>query len=540
MAEYNAVFSSRDNVLMEGTDANDSISAYGNHSTIQAYGGDDLISVNGGRHDSGIWIGDEENFVYAGDGNDSITVLSRGAKVFGEDGNDTINFLAGHVSLDGGDGNDLFFADGYRASKDLDYITITGGKGNDTIEIKPYNFYSENRGRVVNVLVTDFSNDDSFRFDYNNYFLSNSAYKTLTQTVVGGNVVISDGAAIETDYSGNTLRSTVEPQFYVTLQGVSDISEIADAKYYRYEYYQNVPKEFSTFGELFGVSAVEEVTPTDTVEPETETSATNTSTVENNSTQTDTSTVINNYYGDVYNINDNNGTVVINSSVDGGVTNNTNIDNSKTIVISGNTYTYSGGDKVISNYQQGELIELASDYQGIDLIGNSFYVKSSSGSLEIQNSRDKFIGYTAANEPVAYTYVAGLGGAVDGRGKDRAEIMIGYESADYYIYAADAGSSMWGGNGGNDIMMGGAGYDEYFYAVGNGNDIVQNAYGYDVVNMSSVSLEQISYVNVNVGSVDINFNDGGSLRVQGDSSVGYRLNSATYAVNQYTGEWSVR
>ena len=208
-------------------------------------------------------------------------------------------------------------------------------------------------------------------------------------------MVFSDDMLIANDSAGNIMRSTVAPQIRVTLQGVSDISQIADAKYYRYEYYQNVPKEFSTFGELFGVSAVEEVTPTDTVEPETETSATNTSTVENNSTQTDTSTVINNYYGDVYNINDNNGTVVINSSVDGGVTNNTNIDNSKTIVISGNTYTYSGGDKVISNYQQGELIELASDYLGLDLIDDSFFVKSSSGSLEIQNSRDKFIGYTA-------------------------------------------------------------------------------------------------------------------------------------------------
>ena len=204
----------------------------------------------------------------------------------------------------------------------------------------------------------------------------------------------------------------------------------------------------------------------------------------------------------------------------------------------GDTYTYNGGDKVISDYQQGEVVELASDYHGIDLNGNSFFVKSSSGQLEIQNSRDKFIGYSASGQMAAYSYVASGGGLVDGRNYSQAEIMIGGDNADNQIMAGDGGSSLWGGNGGNDTLIGSSGYDEFFYAVGSGSDIMQSVGDNDLVNLASVNLSQISGVDVSVGQVNLNFVDGGSLQVQGGSGVAYRIAEGTFAVNQYTKEWS--
>ena len=109
-----------------------------------------------------------------------------------------------------------------------------------------------------------------------------------------------------------------------------------------------------------------------------------------------------------------------------------------------NTWTYNGGDKVISNYHEGEVVKLASDYQGIDLKGNSFFVKSSSGRLEIQNARDKVIGYSAGNEVAVYSYVASGGGNIDGRGISQAEIIIGGDNTDNQIYAGAGGSSLCG------------------------------------------------------------------------------------------------
>ena len=470
---------------------------------------------------------------------------SRGASVYGESGNDTININIEHTFANGGDGADLFYLNkynSYSSSNNTNFtnITITSGAGKDTIEFNPYYYY----GRIE-LAVTDFSNDDVLRLDASYYEYTGNQHKVVTQSVQNGNVVISDNSSIST-YNGNTVRGAIEPSFSITLQGVSDISQVANAHYYLYE--SDAPKEHKTLGELFGTSSsTSTTTPT---ENETTTNTTVTTPAGEVTTSTATTpanntigsgnntTVVNNYYGDTYNVNDNNGTVLIGSSVTGDVTNNTSVDNSVTIIKVGNTYTYNGGNKTIESYQQGEVVDLASDYRGIDLKENNFYVKSSTGDLEIQNSRDKFIGYSAGGQMAAYSYVASGGGNVDGRNYDKAEIMIGGDNANNQIIAGNAGSSLWGGNGGLDTLVGGSGYNEFFYAVGGGDDVIQNANDNDLVNLASVNLSQISGVNVNIGQVTINFVDGGNLQVQGGSGVGYQIAEGTFQVNQSTGEWS--
>ena len=116
--------------------------------------------------------------------------------------------------------------------------------------------------------------------------------------------------------------------------------------------------------------------------------------------------------------------------------------------------------------------------------------------------------------------------------------MIGADNADNQIYAGSGGSSLWGGVGGNDVMTGGSGYNEFFYAVGGGSDVVKNANDNDLINLASVTLSQISSVEVNIGQVNINFVDGGNLQVQGGSGVGYQIAEGTFKVDQSTKEWT--
>ena len=479
--------STNNGAVVNGSDASDNIKLYGNHSTVNAMGGDDVISVNGGRHDNGAWIdGDETDRINAGDGNDSISIYSRGGTIYGETGNDTVTINRDHTFADGGDGNDIFHIYGGYSTA-VDNITLTGGAGNDTIWIEPH--YNKN----VGVVVTDFSNDETFRLDDITFGISD---RNLTQTNSSGNVVIQD-------------TSENQP-LNMTLQGVSDISQVANARYIRY--YEGTPYGSSTFGELFGVTSSSGSSSSSNSSSSTDTNSGGTS----NSTSSNSGgdTIVNNYnyYGDVYIIN-----------------------------ITGNVYIYNGGNKVINNYQQGEVVQLDSDYQGIDLQGNSFFVKSSSGQVEIQNSRDKFVGYGAGNsDVVAYSYVASGGGEVNGRDKGAAEIMIGADNANNQIFAGDNGSSLWGGNGGNDTLTGGAGYDEFFYAIGSGNDVVQNAGDDDVVNLLGVSLEQISYAEVNYSDINIGFTDGGKLQLQGQSATGFKLEGVTYTANRSTGSWNVK
>ena len=480
--------------LVTGSDANDNIRLYGNHSTVKALGGDDVISVNGGRHDNGVWIyGDETNLVNAGEGNDSISIYSRGASIFGDAGNDTVTINRDYTFADGGAGSDvLHIFGGYSTS--VENITVTGGTGNDTIQIEPR--YNKNIG----VVVTDFSNEDTFRLDDITFGISD---RNLTQSNSSGNVVIQD-------------TSENQP-LNMTLQGVSDISQVADARYIRY--YEGTPYGSSTFGELFGVTSSGSSSSGSGSSGSTSTTTDNTSTQTSTSTTTSTvptssggTTIINNYYGDVYIIN-----------------------------VSGGIYVYNGGNKVINNYQQGEVVQLDSDFQGIGFSGNSFLVNSSSGTLEIQESRDKFVSYGYGNsDVVATSYMASGGGEVDGRDKTGLEVMIGADNANNQIFAGNSGSSVWGGMGGNDTMTGGDGYDEFFYAPGSGEDVVQGASDNDVVNLLGVDLSQIVDAAVNESGVEATFQDGGRLRVEGNSNVGFKLEGVTYCANRADGSWNVK
>ena len=108
------------------------------------------------------------------------------------------------------------------------------------------------------------------------------------------------------------------------------------------------------------------------------------------------------------------------------------------------------------------------------------------------------------------------------------------------MYAGKGDASLWGGSGGNDTLVGGDAYTEFFYTNGNGHDVIQNAHSTDIVNLLGVSLNQISSYSFSESYVSLQFSDGGSLRVNGNSNVGYRVENQVYVCNQSTGQWTTR
>ena len=161
--------------------------------------------------------------------------------------------------------------------------------------------------------------------------------------------------------------------------------------------------------------------------------------------------------------------------------------------------------------------------------------------MEIQESRDKFVSYGYGNsDVVATSFMASGGGEINGRDKAGLEVMIGGDNSDNQVIAGDGGSSMWGGIGGNDTLNGGAGYDEFFYVQGSGNDVVQGAGDNDVVNLLGVNLSQIVDAAVDESGVEATFRDGGKLRVEGNSNVGFKLEGTTFVANRSDGSWSTK
>lgn len=470
MADYNLIRSEKDSDSVTGTESDDNIKVYGNHSTVQALGGNDIISVNGGRHDNGIWIGDEDNLINAGAGNDSIAVYSRGASVFGDAGNDTVDVRRSYTFANGGDGKDVLYLRDQYYSDTVNNVTLTGGDGADTFEIVPYH-----ESVNLSAVISDFSNEDSFRVD-------DDENRVYSYSVKNGNVVITDDKRKYNSFR-DTFTEEIEPQFSITLQGVESIDEISDAKFYHYNSAGTVPREYKTFGEMFGVTSNETQPSAQT--SETATSPTTTSVTEtvpaNPTVETSNGGTVNNYYGPVNNYygdyNDNSVTININIS---GITVNQNY--------------------LTLTQQFTENLWL----NGLNLLTN----RRTNYFAQFRNIIN-----------------------IDASQLTESKILAG-NSQNNIITAGSGGSSMWGsGAGTQNTLRGGNGRDMFFF-IGE-RDIAQNFStgrnsNSDILNLQSVNLTSYSREN---SYMSFGAADGSQIQIQDSSSVNNVVQYTTDGVN---------
>ena len=497
------MFVSNDNngTLISGTSDTDSLYNNASSVTIEGNAGDDhltsfssgsYVTITGGSGNDTIHSWSPNTLMLGNEGKDFLYAGSDYATVLGGVGDDEIITYGKHSLIYGYEGNDVI-----NVTRIGDYATVIGAEGDDIISIPgggtDYNEIWYFDGDGDDVVIGGFGARDTLSVVDVTYTVSDDRNDLVVKAGSGsirfqgmaGQSINIDGTLA----GGSASTATVAP---VTPAPAVDTS----------------------------TSIMPAVDTSTSIMPAVDTGTSTTPASNTNDTASSGGTTI------IYNIDSGGGDVVIGNN---------------NIVKSGNTWTYNGGNKVINNYQQGEVVDLASDYQGIDFNGSSFYVKSSSGQLEIQNSQDKFISYSAGSTQVAaYSYMASGSGTVDGRGKSQAEIMIGGNNANNQMYAGSGGSSLWGGSGGNDSLVGGDGYDEFFYIAGDGNDTISGAGDNDVVNLAGISLSQISYASVSYSAIDIGFTDGGSLKLNSTSATGFRLEGVTYTANRSTGAWSAK
>ncbi len=168
LAEAN--FSLPDFQVIQGTDGNDSIYAYGSGPTTFAmYGGegDDFLAGNS-----------ENDAIHGGEGRDILLGLDGDDTVRGGQGDDILAGGRGDDTVDGGAGNDLLIGG---PGDD----TLTGGEGADTFRYGPSDIADEREG---NDTITDFTAGED-RIDLS-YFESLGGYDALEIAQDGADVVI--------------------------------------------------------------------------------------------------------------------------------------------------------------------------------------------------------------------------------------------------------------------------------------------------------------------------------------------------------------
>ena len=210
------IFRENNNFIV-GTNGADKIHNTLEGATIQALGGNDYISniadnvsIDAGNESDTIYNDASNVTINLGDGNDSIhndTMLLEegiGSKnpgnyvtIDGGKGNDTITSCgANNVSINAGEGNDVINGD-LRSS-----TTVMGGKGNDTIEL-----YSTGKNRLIQYIEGD-DNDVIFYFGTTDTLQIGDGSGTYSSQIIGSDIIVSVG-------SGK-----------VTLVGVANLSNI--------------------------------------------------------------------------------------------------------------------------------------------------------------------------------------------------------------------------------------------------------------------------------------------------------------------------
>ena len=201
-------YSNVNGISLSGTASDDTISIHANHTTVTALDGNDYISVNGGQN-APFYKNDtdktEEAVIFADAGDDTVKVETRGVTVYGGQGKDYITYNGyggaygdANFYADGGADGDHFFLSNYVSSKDYDgksAITLKGGSGNDTVEVKidsgaNYDGGKYDGSKAMSFVVEDFNAEDTFTISLgSNDSLGKLSYSTIT----GGHVVLTDG-----------------------------------------------------------------------------------------------------------------------------------------------------------------------------------------------------------------------------------------------------------------------------------------------------------------------------------------------------------
>lgn len=534
LQQFAAISNSNSNTIITAIDAYDSVTNYG--SNVQIYLGDgddtinnagDYVTMSGGEGNNIITNYGDNTSVLSGSGNDYIyNRYANNAIITSNSGNDTVwHMYASNVAISTGDGDDsVVVSTPDYSSNALDgpsrYLSVNLGSGNDTYTDYTDSYWYPDYNTVVSESGNNYIHlDGSYGAAYTgngNDTLSTVGDGVLLSGGEGNNSISSSGDNVTiTAGSGNDTIRAYSDNSVITAGAGDDKISLGSSNSGNIINY--------TYGE--GNDTIINFSSSDTLYITTPTGYSTMKSGNNMYLDFGNQTIALQDVGltvgtlnFVVNYTDNNSS--------GGGTN-----------YSGNTYT--GGNMTIANFSSEETINYQTDFKGFSFNDTDFMVHSSSGTLDIQNARDKLINFATNGNTIAVAYLASGGGEINGEGFSVPTIIIGGNDSENILRAGSAGSSLWGGSGGADTLIGGAGQDNFFFGKYSGIDVISNASSNDVVNLFDVSLSDIVSANTEGNVASLNLNTGGTLHIISNENLSptIQLSDSSWKYNQSSGQW---
>ncbi len=170
-----------------------------------------------------------------------------------------------------------------------------------------------------------------------------------------------------------------------------------------------------------------------------------------------------------------------------------------------------------------------------DKFANFYVATGKNATVSVSNDQDYTKVYLDSVSAAGHTFVGDIH-VIDATNSSVTAELAGNDYNNT-ILAGTGDTSLWGGNFGDDVLIGNAeGTNTFFYAAGangesNGQDTIQGAKAGDIIDLANNTLDMISTEFEDTG-LTLKFSNGGSLKVDGDvTGVAFKVGGDTYYVN---------
>ena len=196
------------------------------------------------------------------------------------------------------------------------------------------------------------------------------------------------------------------------------------------------------------------------------------------------------------------------------------------------TFLYTDGSGVIRNASTGDKINFGAEYTGFEFTNDDIRLNSTAGELLVQSIRDQVVDVATGDGNFAcHVFMAGSGGTVDGATLSGYEVISGANDQSNVIFAGNYGSSLYGGNGELDTLIGGDGEDWFMFGYNSGSDTIKGAYSNDFINLLGVRMDDITQINAAAGLAKFTLLSGAELTVDGTNGAGYLIEGKIYDID---------
>ena len=177
-----------------------------------------------------------------------------------------------------------------------------------------------------------------------------------------------------------------------------------------------------------------------------------------------------------------------------------------------------------------------------DFDGSATYYNATASKASLKTSADAESVSVWLNDEVGADYgnttqILGNVKVIDGSSATGDAILVGRKDIANTIVGGKSYSTLWGGGISNDLLVGGDGVDTFYYMMGNGHDTISKASATDVVDLSGVTMDQITSATATSNSVALEFSDGGTLQLTTNNGTKFMVQGSAYTVDK-SGNWT--